>query len=442
MASLEGRIIAIVEDDAIMGESLMQSLGLEGADVRLFPSGEAIERATRLRDLDLIVCDIRLPGMDGGCLFESLQACVDAPPFLFMTAYGDIDEAVALMRAGAADYVTKPFEMDDFLRRVQTSLRPAGASDDEILGVSPAMRDVEALLRRVANIDSPVLLTGETGTGKEVCARFLHELSRPRMPFMAVNCAAIPAELLENELFGHEAGAFTGARKRHAGYFERAGGGTLFLDEICELAMPLQAKLLRVLENRQFYRLGGETPVSLRARLVAATNADMETQLRERQFRWDLYYRINVVEAHIPPLRERPEDIHRLMERCFHEIATGSQTRARGFTAAARQAALAHSWPGNVRELRNRLERAITLNPGGWIGPQALFPEKQTTEAEANTPPRSLADAREAAEKQQIQWMLSQNGGQVGKTAVSLGVSRTTLWEKMKRYGLTGDDRS
>ncbi len=439
MTSLEGKTIAIVEDDAIMGDSLVQSLGLEGADVRLFPSGEAVAQEKRLREVDLIICDIRLPGMDGAKLFNVLQAREDAPPFLFMTAYGDIDQAVALMRDGAADYVTKPFEMDEFLRRVQGSLRPeVSALDEGVLGVSPAMRGIESLLRRVAEIDSPVLLTGETGTGKEVCARFLHGLSRGRAPFMAVNCAAIPADLLENELFGHEPGAFTGASKRHQGYAERAGTGTLFLDEIGELAMPLQSKLLRLLEDRQFYRLGGETPVPFRARLVAATNGDLNALIAEKQFRADLYYRINVVEAHVPPLRERPEDISWLMARFFQASAT-SGAGARGIGGPAEQAALTHDWPGNVRELRNRMDRALALSPGGWIGPHDLFPEQYPPGAAVGGAPRSLAGAREAAEKRQIKAALAENDGQIGKSAAALGVSRTTLWEKMRRYGLSDD---
>jgi DNA-binding NtrC family response regulator len=437
MTSLEGKTIAIVEDDAVMGDSLVQSLGLEGAHVRLFPSGEAAEQEQHLRELDLIVCDIRLPGMDGAKLFKSLQAREDAPPFLFMTAYGEIDQAVALMREGAADYVTKPFEMAEFLQRVQGSLRSAANTLDEgVLGVSPAMRGIESLLRRIADIDSPVLLTGETGTGKEVCARFLHGLSRGRAPFMAVNCAAIPADLLENELFGHEAGAFTGASKRHQGYAERAGTGTLFLDEIGELAMPLQSKLLRLLEDRQFFRLGGETAIPFRARLVAATNGDIDTLIREKRFRADLYYRINVVEARIPPLRERFDDIPWLMARFFQAGALDSGSGARGISGSAEQAALAHEWPGNVRELRNRMERALALSLGGYIGPQDLFPEQYAPGAPTHAPPKSLADAREAAEKRQIRAALAENGGQIGNTAAALGVSRTTLWEKMRRYAL------
>lgn len=438
MTSLEGKTIAVVEDDAIMGESLVQSLGLQGADVRLFPSGEAVQRVTPLSEVDLVVCDICLPGIDGARLFEALQAREDAPPFLFMTAYGEIDQAVALMRGGAADFVTKPFEMDDFLRRVRDSLRPGGGAGNGVLGVSCAMLGVERLLRRVANIDSPVLLTGETGTGKEVCARFLHGLSRGRAPFMAVNCAAIPAELLESELFGHEAGAFTGASRRHLGYAERAGAGTLFLDEIGELALPLQSKLLRILENRQFFRLGGETAVPFRARLVAATNGRMDTLIREKKFRADLYYRINVVETRLPPLRERLDDIPWLMARFFSDMA-GAGAPVRGIAAPAEQAALAHDWPGNIRELRNRMERALALNSGGWIGPHDLFPEQYAPGSAGDAAPCSLADAREAAEKRQIRSALMENDGQIGRTAAALEVSRTTLWEKMKRYGLSED---
>ena len=434
---LEGRTIAVIEDDPIMGESLIQSLGLEGAKVTLYPYAKAVEDRSSLRDLDLIVCDIRLPDMDGQSLFRHLSAIAGTPPFLFMTAYGEIDQAVALMREGAADYLTKPFEMAVFLRKVQSALRPVlSESGDAVLGTSPAMRDVERLLRIVSTIESPVMMTGETGAGKEICARFLHQLSKRRGPFMAVNCAAIPADLLESELFGHEAGAFTGATKRHLGYAERAGAGTLFLDEIGELSLPLQGKLLRLVEDRHFYRVGGETPIPFAARLVSATNADLNALMEARRFRSDLYYRINVVEIAIPPLRERQEDIPWLMSRFFTQFASDREAPPRGFSVPAEQAALTHPWPGNVRELRNRIERAVALNAGRWILPDDLFPEKRSAIAIAQTAPRSLADAREAAEKQQIMVALQENDGQISRTAEALGVSRTTLWEKMRRYGL------
>ncbi len=433
---LEGRTIAIIEDDTIMGESLVQSLGLEGADVKLFPSGEdAVRQKVQLSNLDLIVCDIRLPGMDGRRLFEHLQKQPEAPPFLFMTAYGEIEQAVALMREGAADYLTKPFQMEDFLRRVQNSLRHSiSGQETGVLGASSVMREIEKLLRRVAETTSPLLLTGETGTGKEICARFLHNISKGQGPFMAVNCAAIPADLLESEIFGHEAGAFTSAGKRHLGYAERAGEGTLFLDEIGELALPMQAKLLRLLEDRSFFRVGGEVPVPFKARLISATNADLASLMEQKRFRSDLYYRINVVETLIPPLRERPEDIVWLMKRIFDGLSQDREQAPRGFSAITEQAALAHRWPGNARELRNRIERAFAFCLDSWILPQDLFPDKKPVAAVTTS--RSLADAREMAEKQQIILTLATHDGQMGKTAEALGVSRTTLWEKMKRYGL------
>jgi DNA-binding NtrC family response regulator len=434
---LEGRSIAVIEDDPIMGESLLQSLSLEGAKVSLYASGRAALKSVAPRSVDLVVCDIRLPDTDGQSLFRHFGVNADAPPFLFMTAFGDIDAAVELMREGAADYLTKPFDMDVFLQRVKGSLRPAQAKMDGMtLGVSPAMRDIEHLLCVISKIDSTVLITGETGTGKDVCARFLHQLAEKRGPFMAVNCAAIPSDLLESELFGHEAGAFTGAAKRHLGYAERAGEGTLFLDEIGELALPLQAKLLQLLENRQFHRVGGETPVTFKGRLVAATNADLTALIAAKRFRLDLYYRINVVEVKIPPLRERAQDIPWLMNQIFADLVADQGKLMRGVSALAEQATLAHPWPGNVRELKNRLERAVALNLTGWISPQDLFPEKRPVTASSSHSSWSLADAREAAEKHQIGVTLAENDGQIGKTADTLGVSRTTLWEKMKRYGL------
>ncbi|NJM35089.1 MAG: sigma-54-dependent Fis family transcriptional regulator [Rhodomicrobium sp.] len=434
--SLEGRTIALIEDDPVMGESLLQSLSLEGARVDLYASASAALKQIAPSRVDLVVCDMRLPDTDGQSVFRRFGAAGDAPPFLFMTAYGDIDQAVQLMREGAADYLTKPFDMDVFMSRVESALRyPLRESECATLGISPAMRQIEQLLRRVAGIDSPVLITGETGTGKDVCARFLHQASGARGPFMAVNCAAIPGELLESELFGHEAGAFTGAHKRHIGYVERAGAGTLFLDEIGELALPLQAKLLRLLEDRQFFRVGGEQPVPFRARLVSATNADLGALMAVKRFRSDLYYRINVIEVNVPALRDRREDIPWLMEIFLREVAPDRKA-VRGIGAQAEQAALLHGWPGNVRELRNRVERAVALSLSEWISPQDLFPETESNAARSVQASGSLADARESAEKHRIVAALAENSGQIAKTAEALGVSRTTLWEKIKRYGI------
>jgi len=251
---------------------------------------------------------------------------------------------------------------------------------------------------------------------------------------MAVNCAAIPADLLEAELFGHERGAFTGAQARHLGWAERAGEGTLFLDEIGDLAPPLQAKLLRLAEERQFHRVGGEAPVKFRARIVCATNADLEKRVQEGRFREDLFYRINVLSIAIPPLRERTADIPWLLDRFFEEFNAGGELM--GVSGLAEQAALAHPWPGNVRELRNRVERAVALALGPWLMPGDLFPEKADAAADP-APLSSLEDARLAAERRHILLALSLTGGEIIPTAKALGISRTTLWEKMRRLGLS-----
>jgi DNA-binding NtrC family response regulator len=437
--SPDGRIVGLVEDDPIMGESLVQRLALEGITVRWWQrGGEAVEAMASAR-VDAVVCDIRLPDLDGEAVFRHAARSASAPPFLFITGHADIDQAVRLMRAGAADYVTKPFDIDDFLVRLGDLMPARGPSVAPVLGVSPAMQEVERLLRRLARIGSTVLVTGETGTGKEVAARFLHATSdAANRPFMAVNCAAIPADLLESELFGHERGAFTGAAQRHLGYAERAGDGVLFLDEIGELHPALQAKLLRLVEERSFHRVGGEKPIAFRGRLIAATNADLPKRVEDGRFRADLFYRINVVAVRMPPLRERLDDIPWLMERFFCECAAAVETPLRGVGALAEQAARAHPWPGNVRELRNRMERAVALGLGQWVMPGDLFPELQVGARPAGGALPSLEVARHTAERHHILRALTETKGEVAAAARLLGVGRTTLWEKMRRLGIAG----
>jgi DNA-binding NtrC family response regulator len=433
--SLEHRVIGLVEDDPIMGESLVQRLTLEGTIVRWWKNGqEAIVEIERERP-EAVVCDIRLPDMNGDAIFRAVARRDPAPPFLFITGFADIDEAVRLMRAGAADYLTKPFEMPVLLSRL-AGLLPPNDDAEAVLGVSEPMRQIQRTLLRIARVRSTVLLTGETGVGKEVCARFLHQASGAKGPFMAVNCAAIPADLLEPELFGHEKGAFTGAHQRHLGYAERAGEGTLFLDEIGDLAPPLQAKLLRLLEDRQFYRVGGEKPVAFAARIVAATNRDLAAKVSAGTFREDLLYRINVVAVAVPPLRQRPEDIGWLTARFFDEFGAQSASDLAGLSALAEEALLAHAWPGNVRELRNRMERAVALGLGPWLMPGDFFSEAPPTASDGASLP-SLEEARMAAERRHIRLALDQTGGEVGQAARLLGISRTTLWEKMRRLGVS-----
>jgi DNA-binding NtrC family response regulator len=438
--SPDGRVVGLVEDDPIMGESLVQRLALEGITVRWWQRGREAVEAMASACLDAVVCDIRLPDLDGEAVFRHAAVGPSAPPFLFITGHADIDQAVRLMRAGAADYVTKPFEIDDFLARLGDLMPARGRPATAVLGVSQAMREVECLLHRVAHIGSTVLVTGETGTGKEVAARFLHATSEAAgLPFMAVNCAAIPADLLESELFGHERGAFTGAAQRHLGYAERAAGGVLFLDEIGELHPALQAKLLRLVEERSFHRVGGEKPIAFRGRLIAATNADLASRVEDGRFRADLFYRINVVTVRMPPLRERSEDIPWLMERFFAQCAAIFETPMRGVGALAEDAARAYPWPGNVRELRNRVERAVALGLGHWMMPGDLFPETPTGGGAGECRLPSLEDARHAAERSHILRALDETGGEVAAAARLIGIGRTTLWEKMRRFGIAGE---
>jgi DNA-binding NtrC family response regulator len=345
---------------------------------------------------------------------------------------------VALVRAGAADYLTKPFDLPCLLQKAReiVSLRSRDAVEGA-LGMSPAIRKIEALLRRIALRSPPVLFTGETGTGKEVCARFLHMASPAAgEPFMAVNCAAIPSELLESEVFGHEKGAFSGAHQRHLGYAERAGGGVLFLDEIADMPLSLQAKMLRVLEERSFHRVGGETSISLRARIVCATSEKLAERVRQGRFREDLLYRVNAVTVDIPPLRQRSEDIPWLLSRCFKEFSEQYGSELRGISSLTEEAALAHAWRGNVRELRNRFERAFALATGPWLMPADLFPELRETLGESYDQPLPLAAVRDAAEKRQIERVVRETHGQIALAAKRLDISRTTLWEKMRRYGI------
>lgn len=434
--SLSERVIGLVEDDQIMGESIVQRLSLEGVTVKWWQRGRDAAREMPANKFDAIVCDIRLPDVSGEDLFREAARSSGSPPFVFITGYSDIDQAVRLMRAGAADYFTKPFEIDDFLVRLGELMSPRLATGSHVLGLAPNVKDLERLLTRIAKLNSTVLITGETGSGKEVAARFLHAMSGTGdRPFMAVNCAAIPGELLESELLGHEKGAFTGASQRHLGYAERAGEGILFLDEIGELRSELQAKLLRLIEDKSFYRIGGERPVPFKGRLVAATNADLPKLVAAGRFREDLYYRINVVSVRTPSLRERLQDIPWLMERFFAESASRVETSLKGISSLAEEAALSYGWPGNIRELRNRMERAVVLGIGQWVMPGDLFPE-QSDETAVALQMGSLEDIRQSAEKRHILRALAATDGEIGAASRLLGIGRTTLWEKMRRLGL------
>jgi DNA-binding NtrC family response regulator len=427
--------IGLIEDDPIMGESVAHRLDLEGYQVAWWSSGRDALAGMKQALPDLMICDIRLPDMNGEALFD--RTISDAPglPFLFITGYAQVEQAVRLMRAGAADYVAKPFAMPDFLAKVG-ALVHRRETEEYALGRSAGMRRLADLVRRVAGIDSTVLFTGESGAGKEVAARFLHTQSdRAAGPFIAVNCAAIPRELLESELFGHERGAFTGAVARHVGFVERANGGVLFLDEIGDLPLALQAKLLRLLEARRFQRVGGERELTCDARIICATNADLKGAAARGEFRQDLLFRICVIEAQIPPLRQRQEDIAPLLDHFRAEFSAMFARHIAGYQPAAMNAALLHTWPGNVRELRNRVERAVALALSAWIGPEDLFPDA-VPDALSPASFASLAAIRDQVERQHIRNALDHVGGRVEDAAKLLGVSRSTLFEKMRRLKL------
>jgi DNA-binding NtrC family response regulator len=432
--SLEGRTIALVEDDPIMGESLMERLSLEGAKVLWWKSCRSAVDSLDQFAPDLVVCDIRLPDGSGEDVFAHASSAAERPPFLFVTAHGDVDQAVRLMRNGAGDYITKPFETSGFLCRVAHLLRPVEQGTAPVLGISDQMIETQRLLQKMGPLPAPVLLLGETGAGKEVCARYLHGVRDARRPFMAVNCAAIPKDLMESELFGHEKGAFTGASGRHLGYAERASDGVLFLDEIGELDPKLQAKLLRLIEDRSFHRVGGEAAIAFRARLVCATNSNLDPAVKTGSFREDLLYRINVLTVTVPPLRERPDDVEWLAERFVDAFAVALGLDVMGLSGLAISELRAHDWPGNVRELRNRIERAVSLSPGPLIMPGDLFPDRCASRPALKG--GSLEAVRNEAEKREILRALRRTEGAVAEAAGSLGISRTTMWEKMRRHGI------
>jgi DNA-binding NtrC family response regulator len=434
---LEGRVIGLIEDDPIMGESLVQSLSLEGCHVDWWTTGAEAVQGLRASNPDLVICDIRLPDANGESIYRQLAETSFVPPFLFVTAYGNIDQAVSLMREGAGDYVTKPFQMDSFLERALALIqRHPVIREEHTLGISLGMREVEAALHRIAHLTSPLLVTGETGSGKEVCARFLHEISpRSKEPFIAVNCAAIPADRMEIELFGNKG---SGGQGFHRGFAERARGGILFLDEVCELPAGLQAKLLRLVESREFNRLGGEQLVQFHGRIVCATNADLALAVEEKRFRNDLYYRINGFRIDVPPLRTRPDDVPWLLDLFFERSKGDGRANLRGISTLVYEIAHEYPWPGNVRELRNRMERASAMAMSDWIMPTDMFPDLESNLHPMLAVFSTLAEVRESAERRQITRALKQTDGQISEAAKLLDISRTTLWEKMRRLYISG----
>ena len=429
--------ICLIEDDEIMGESLADRFGLEGLNCDWCRTGALALEALRGQTYAMVISDIRLPDLTGDQLFEQLlREQRRLPPFIFITGHGDIDTAVRLLKEGAHDYITKPFDLDVLVEKIQTLIAPDTAPGLGSLGQSPAMRQIEAMLQRLAASEASVLITGESGVGKERVAQALHQLTGANRPFIAVNCGALTETLLEAELFGYEKGAFTGAARTKKGVFEQADGGTLFLDEIGDMPMAMQVRLLRALQERCIVRVGGETPIPVNIRLICATHQTLQERVASGAFREDLYYRINVVELRIPPLRERTEDILPIARNLLAGIAAGAGKPAPGLTPAAEHALKAYRWPGNIRELKNALERASLMSDSRTIAHDTLFDRPAPTLSAQQDVAGSLRDYLSECERDFIVRALETDHWQIQACADALGISRKNLWEKMRKLGI------
>jgi DNA-binding NtrC family response regulator len=448
---MPGRVL-VVEDEREMRVMLEKGLTRRGFTPAALPSADEALARLAAEDFDVVLTDLRMPGMDGLALCERIVLNRPDIPVVVVTAFGSLETAVAAIRAGAYDFVTKPIDVDalvlvleravrhralrDEVRRLRQEL---GRGDDggAVVGDSPAMKQAYALIDRVADLDSTVLITGESGTGKEVAARAVHTRGRRKDgPFVALNCAAMPEALLESELFGHAKGAFTDAKAARTGLFVQAHGGTLFLDEVGELPLTLQPKLLRALQERTVRPVGGDTEVPFDARIVAATNRDLELAVEEGRFREDLYYRLNVIGIELPPLRARGNDVLALSQRFIEQFAARTGKRVVGLSPAAAQRMLAYGWPGNVRELQNCIERAVALTSFEQLTvddlPERVRSYSQPRAVPENTDPSELVTLEEV-ERRYIHRVLEAVGGSRTLAARVLGVDRKTLYRKLER---------
>lgn len=429
--------LCIVEDDKIMRESLCQRLEFENIAADCFCNAESALKTLLSRNYAALITDIRLPDINGEELFNTIiNADRIPPPTIFISGHGDINQAVRLLKLGAVDYITKPFDLDeliDKLRDASPILFGEDKEDSTVLGVSTKMREIKSMLDRLAVHNCDILITGESGVGKEYAARyFASRLNNgEEKPFVALNCAALPEDLLEAELFGHSEGAFTGAIKSRKGVFELAHGGVLFLDEIGETSARMQAKLLRTIQERVINRIGEETPRSVNLRLIYATNRDLKKMVADGDFREDLYFRINTVHLHVPPLRERREDIYWLANRITQKFFNEHKKRRLLLPLTVRYLEK-QRWPGNLRELANSVERACILSPQEILGPR----EFGAPSGENITPccEMKLRDSMNEHERNYLLEKLKSHQWRISETASCLGISRKNLWEKMKRH--------
>jgi DNA-binding NtrC family response regulator len=441
--------VLIVDDEADMRELLQDVLSDHGFQVATASNGrEALQRLGE-QDYRVVLTDLRMKGMEGLELLTEIKRSFPDVNVVLMTAFGSIEAAVEAMKQGAYDFLTKPVKTEDVVRITQRAAREAALrrevahlrrevhkeySFHQILGKSKAMREVFELIRRVSDSPTNILITGESGTGKELVAKAIHFNSdRRHAPFVPVNCAAIPETLLESELFGHVKGSFTDAKNDKRGLFEEASGGTLFLDEISELPMPLQAKLLRAIQEKEIRRVGATRAIAVDVRIIAATNLALAEEVKAKRFREDLYYRLNVIEIRLPPLRERREDIPLLLDAFLKKCAEASHKPIRGLNESALGLLLDYAWPGNVRELENVVERAVTLSRGAHITPEDLPPALQGARGERQILDEGAGHTLplQEIEHQYIRRILEKTGGNKYQAAQILGIDRKTLYRKL-----------
>jgi nitrogen regulation protein NR(I) len=464
--------ILIVDDDAQLRHSFERLLTAEEHTVRTAPTGEAGLDVFRSQVPDLVIMDVRLPGMDGLKTFQAMHEIEAKLPVIVMTAYGSTETAIEATKLGAFDYVLKPFEIPEMLAtiekaleagrfmrsRVQVDGAPEATSPDVIFGRSKAMQEVYKAIGRVASTDATVLIRGESGTGKELVARAIYQHSiRKDKPFLVINCVAIPETLLESELFGYEKGAFTGAVNRRVGKIEQANGGTVLLDEIGDMPFSIQAKILRLLQEKSIERLGGRSPIPVDVRVLAATNRDLEMALEEGRFREDLYYRLKVVTLRLPPLRERTGDVAMLADYFLKRFAKEMSVDSPGMTEGAKKIMVNYPWPGNVRELANTIQKALIFSRGAPISGEEMSQalRGESTQRELSTERddeavrqwvrRSLAqgnsdkvfsDVVDRFSGLLITEALNLTGGNRSQAAKLLGLSRPTLLAKIEKYGI------
>ncbi len=455
---MSGRVL-VVDDDREMCDFLATALARRGFTVTARSSADEAFALLVAEDCDVVITDLQMKGMNGLELCERISQNRPDIPVVVMTAFGSLETAVGAIRVGAYDFITKPVDLEPLRLALERAVRHRALTREvgrlrqtvrearhfeELVGTSPAMGQIYDLIERVADVDATVLITGESGTGKEMVARAIHRRSKRKGgPFVAINCAAVPEALIESELFGHEKGAFTDARTARTGLFVDASGGTLFLDEIGELPLALQSKLLRALQERLVRPVGGSREVAFDARLLAATNRDLESAVEERRFRDDLYYRINVVNLAMPPLRARGGDVLLLAQHFLEHFTRMFDKPVTGIAPAAAEKLLAYAWPGNVRELANCIERAVALTRFAEIVVEDL-PEKIRAYARSHvvvsgSDPTELVPLEEV-EKRYILHVLEAVGGNRSLAAQTLGLDRKTLYRKLKAYGADSSD--